>query len=625
MKKFVISIFLSTFLIFSGTALDFSIRIMPSLFIPMQEYMQPAFLGTAQVDVDLFGFLTAGVEGNYVVETPKNVTENISIFSFGAGVGGYYNPIWRLSLGGGAAFGMYQSTTKLTGVETKMNNFYMKFYGDIGLRATPTVAITATGGYVQYFGKKEPFANGPFFGLTAKMNVTLGKKGTGNCTAKVTQDDYIYPLYQQVYRTSPVCSVTVTNGESGEIRNVTVSFRSGKYTASAYKSEKVNSIRKMEKKTFELPIDFSSELLRFSDDGKLSGEIVMDYELLGKKKQSIQNVALNVKSRDSYRWGNEESIAAFISPDTPEILEYAKYVAGVARNNLTLYTGMNRNIHYAAAMMEALKLSGIKYNNDKETPYVEYHKTNKVDFIQYPVQTMNFGSGDYDDIGILLASCLEAVGVPTGFVPLDDDFIVLVSLQVRPNQVLNHFADSDGLIVDDVDVFFPLSMKNFEKGFTVARVEGEKKIKAVKKSDNLLVYVDTEDAWMIYPPAVYTESTSQLQKPQRENIEKSIRAAIADYINNELSVVIERTRKSGNSNKLGMAYVRAGRYAEARAEFQKAAAKGSVSAMNNVANVMMYEKNYAGAAAQYKKILQIDPSNKVAKKGLENANTKLGQ
>ena len=45
--------------------------------------------------------------------------------------------------------------------------------------------------------------------------------------------------------------------------------------------------------------------------------------------------------------------------------------------------------------------------------------------------------------------------------------------------------------------------------------------------------------------------------------------------------------------------------------------------MNNVANILMIEKNYSAAAAQYKRILDKDPSNTVAQKGLENANAKI--
>ena len=69
-----------------------------------------------------------------------------------------------------------------------------------------------------------------------------------------------------------------------------------------------------------------------------------------------------------------------------------------------------------------------------------------------------------------------------------------------------------------------------------------------------------------------------------------------------------------------MALVRAGRYSEAKREFQKLS---TVSAMNNTANILMIEKNYSGAAAQYRAVLAKDPNNRTAQKGLENANSKL--
>ena len=44
--------------------------------------------------------------------------------------------------------------------------------------------------------------------------------------------------------------------------------------------------------------------------------------------------------------------------------------------------------------------------------------------------------------------------------------------------------------------------------------------------------------------------------------------------------------------------------------------------MNNVANILMIEKNYSAAADQYSSVLKKDPENETALKGLENANSK---
>ena len=91
-----------------------------------------------------------------------------------------------------------------------------------------------------------------------------------------------------------------------------------------------------------------------------------------------------------------------------------------------------------------------------------------------------------------------------------------------------------------------------------------------------------------------------------------------------MAVVIERAKKSGDSNKLGLAYVRAGQYSNAKTEFAKGAAANNISAMNNLGNVYMIEKNYSAAEKQYKQILAIEPNNKAALKGLENVRSALG-
>lgn len=172
-----------------------------------------------------------------------------------------------------------------------------------------------------------PVLSGPFAGLSIKFNFSTGKSARAACYADLDNYGDIYPLFQQVYRITPVTITQITNGESAEMRNVTVSFRAGKYTSSALKSEVVPVIKRM--KTFDIPlyVDFSSELLKFSENGMLSGEVVIEYELLGKKKTSVQAVSLPFSNRNTYVWGYSESLAAFVSPDTPEILEYAKMLA----------------------------------------------------------------------------------------------------------------------------------------------------------------------------------------------------------------------------------------------------------------------------------------------------------
>lgn len=648
MKK-VFSFILVTVLSLSTVfALDLSLRLTPDLLFPTEKIVKEkmvdgntvkeeistydmGFGGVFQADANLFNIMSVGLEGGFDYLRPK-MLQPISVFYGGVGVGAYYYPISRLYLGAGGAFGGYfakwmqvSEKNSSENKEYRYSDLYWRAYGEAGFRVNPSLTVSLNGGYSYFMAhnsSKSYLNKGPFAGISVKINMDVGKKGSGNVSATVEQYDDVFPVYMQLYRNSPLGVIHLTNFESAEIRDVTVSFRAGKYTASAKECAKINLLQKF--KSVEIPLmsDFSNEILNFSENGMISGEVVIEYEFLGKKKVSVENVVLNVNNRNAFVWSDAAALGAFVSPDTPEVLEFAKYCAGVARNNL--YTGMNRNIQFAASIFEGLRAGGITYSGDALTPYVTYHTGFELDSVQYPLQTMNCLSGDYDDLGILFAACCESVGIPTALIPYDDDFLVLVALDVKPNQAGNHFSDAASVLTDDKDVYFALSMKEFEKGFTVSRKTGAKILKeCLADTTGKYEYINIHDAWTLYPPVVYSNGTSTFETPNQVILEKETKAAISDYIATELETVISTARQSGNDNKLGVALVRAGKYTEAKEAFNRAAKTGSLSAMNNIANVLMYEKNYSAAAAQYSKVLDKDPKNKIAIKGLENAKGKL--
>ena len=137
---------------------------------------------------------------------------------------------------------------------------------------------------------------------------------------------------------------------------------------------------------------------------------------------------------------------------------------------------MNANLQYAIGIIEGLRLIGMDYSEDNVTPYATFHYDTELDSIQYPLQTLQCLSGDYDDLGILVCSCLQTINVPTGYIPYDDDFIVLVKLNMGAKQALNNFASTEGLVIDyDADeVYLALSMKNLAKGFTASYKAGSR-------------------------------------------------------------------------------------------------------------------------------------------------------
>lgn len=638
MKKLFISVLSLCILVSSVSAVDMVFKAEPNVIIPLKDLYNVAPGISASAEFDLFNLLSVGVEGGYSNEKPKSVDGAMNFISGGLNISGYYNPISRLYVSAGAGAGVYNFITSIKkksqddnsdghgGVDSTkpFSDIYYKAFAEVGFRVNPSFTISAAGGYKQFFCSGTDFLSGPYAGISFRYNVAVGNKSqSSDVRIRVEQDTPIFPVYSSVYSTEPFGTIILRNEEGAELRNVHVSFRAGKYTTGTKECAVIGRLNR--RTSIEVPLyaDFSDEILKFSENGKISGEVVVDYELLGKKMSVVKTAVVDVYNKNAFLWGDSTGLAAFISPDVPEIAAYAKEITGITRANL--YTGMNANLQYAAGLVEGLALSGINYSNDKVTPYTSFYNGTELDSIQYPLQTLQCLSGDYDDLGILLASCLQTVNVSTGFIPMQDDFLVLVWLNMPASQALSNFATTDGLIIDEDldDICIALSMAHLEEGFTKCFAAGCDAVEKIfSDEENYYEFIDTTDAWTSYKPVVYSNGSS-VDSPKQDELVKKTEAAIKAYISSDIEAVIARAKESGDSNKIGVALVRAGRYSDAKKEFQKAATKGSTSAMNNVANILMIERDYAGAAAQYKKVLEKSPENKTALKGLEDATSKL--
>ena len=615
---------------FKLEAAEYTFTITPAVNYPFDENISLGFSGFLQSDINLFNFMTIGFEGNYSLFKPTGFIKPMQLYGGGAGLGFYFYPFSRLYTGIGGGFGLnsgYVNVREDGGVYNTYNpiGFYYRGYAELGFRFSPSFVLTATGGYLSYVKTDfSNFNNGVYGGIGIKIIKSTGiKKASKSVSVSLEQYDDINPSFSRIYRDNECGMITITNHESAEIRNVHIYFDADKYTNSLIECGTIKRLNRFKNAQIPLYIDFSDAIMTFTEDGLIPGSVIIEYEFLGKKNRIEQNVSLKVRNRNAFIWSDLASLSTFISSETPEIQNFAKSVAGVARNQLA--TGMNRNFQFAAAMFVALRCAAINYSEDTLTPYIDYHTTEEVDSILYPLQTMECLGGDYDDLGILLMSLLESQGISCAYMATAEDFVVFVDLNMKPNSVSNHFADEASVFIDyDAEkVYLPLSMANFENGFTKSRINGAKVLEeALNDEYGDYEFILVEDAWTVYKPVVYNIASKNIPKPSSTLIANQLDIAIKNYIISDLNPIVSRVEQTGDTNKLGVALVRAKRYTEAKEAFAKT---NSVSAMNNIANIFVIEQNYEEAANQYNKVLEIDPENKTALSGLESLKTKLEQ
>jgi len=542
--------------------------------------------------------------------------KSVNIYTAAGGIGLYYFPLSRLFTRIDASIGTYVPSLE---ENTGYFGLYWRVSGEIGFRITPDFTVAANIGYRSYhLSEGELFISGLYTGLTAQLSIHAGKS-TNRETVGVSLEQYepVYPAFMRLYQTNAIGSLVIRNNENAEIRDVRVSFRASPYTASEFPCGTVPFVARGRGIVLPLLADFSGDILRFSDKGRILGEVVIRYKFLGKEMEAARSVILATNNRNMVTEGDAAALAVFISPTSPETVDYAKFIAGLARNDRRL--GHNANFQYAIWLLEGLRASGVILGgtfSDKAEA-------------QFPAETLSFRSGSSRDLALLVAGCLESVGIPAAFVQMENDFLVAVSLNINSTAAETLFSGAGTnaggkiLIIDD-KVWLPLSMAAFNEGFTAAWMRAVTVLNDTFKAGKTADFVIIEDAWSVYPPAPLPEQGGRIVRTDANAAAREVNRAMSLYISQDIQPLLNQvlTRVSAAPtaalhNRLGILQVRAGRTADGKASYERAAGMGSVPAMTNRGNLALSEKDYAAAERWFRQALSRDAKNSSALRGLE--------
>lgn len=632
-RRNVLILILGMVLFFRVSAVELTFKLTPTSIFPFfssgnDKYAIAgggAFLDTGATFFDLFN---VGPEFGALF-VPKQNSEELEsghdallmMFPLGGHAEAVFYPFSRLALTAGVAGG---ACIGYTNGSVHYAPWY-RGYGELAFRLNPQWELALNASWFDY-QYDSWWGNPGAAGVTAGISVQYKfdtEKVSGEVNGTVQQDESVFPLFYTIYKNNPVGTVTVTNNETAEIHNVVVKFRAGNYTSSELECGRIKQIRKHHSEDIALYADFSDAILQFSEAGKIPGELVIEYELLGQKRTAVSQVIIPVYNRNQVRWTDAAVIASYISSNSQEVLELSKYLVGIGRNHLR--SGLNRNMQFAMYLYEGIRLAGIECSADPSTPYIPSHLDPSVlDYIQYPFQTLLYKTGDDDDIGILYLALLESVGIKSAFIPMDDDFVVLIDLGITTAKAENLFDGFDRLMVIDGEAWIALSMSALREGFVNSWYKAVVALQQATKAGVELNLVDLEQAWQSYPPAGFSSGETINVKPVEADVTAAVETDVARYITAEfgpqIAAIQAQIKTEGPSaalyNTLGLLYVRAGMYSSAIPVYEQSAALGSAAAMSNLGNIAVLQKRFEEAKKWYEKALVIEPDNKSAQKGL---------
>lgn len=647
MKKVLTAFFTAVVMAGAGHAMDFSVDVNPGMVFPSGKCADtlkgPAAGADLAFNFHILDRFTVGPEFGFDYIIKDGDPSYVMDFAPGVKIGMYMYPWGQFGFGVNAAAGIHFASYDYPGEKNASGTGYKEGREPAGLsvcnpyiraevsanyRLNSSLSVGLRGGYViDFFDGHDfddgfsPFMAGPELGVGIRYSFS-NVKPENRVEAETVQDAPVFPVLMSIYKDVEFGSITVSNMEGVEIKNVRVYFKAAPYTSSTYFCGKAKRIPKGKTYTFPLKAEFSKELAKFADDGSFPGEITVKYNYMGDERTITRSTLVTTYNRNAMNWSDPNGLAAFVCPTDETVLELAKHAGSIAKSNQR--TGFNSKLQSAIYMAELFNTLGLSRVTDKATPYSSMHlNTSKNDSIQYPFQTFQYMSGDSDELAIVLASLLQAVSVDCALIPLNNDMIVAVELGMTSKAVGAIFENPDLLVLIGDEYYLPLSINSIGKGFNESWKAAAASLKQ-EMAKKIPDFVVLKDAWQIFPSLemsarrnVVKPSASTLVARGSRELETFMAENLRPKIKTYEALVSSGKAKDEDRISLGLLYVRTGEINSASIVFKNLADKGNISAMNNLANIYILQKDYASAEKWYKQVLENDKDNSVAKNGLD--------
>lgn len=621
----------------------FWIQAMPVLTVPLGESASYFTLGgggsiTGEYRLPFLPMLAARalIEYGYY---PIPAGQSTSFTSAGAGVGFAYNFIPNLGVklyaDGGATYGFFNST-----LEGYWNPF-VKTGLDVYASFPPGLMISLGGAFLYQVGL--------YMGVGATVGVSVGlgnpvtvqkfapasakplrekpqplksttKPGAGLELSQLNIQD-IYPVFHKFYDDHPIGTAVLHNWEKTPVQNVKVSVWIKEYMNDPKEVAGPAAIESGQDATVDLFALLKKDVLGNTEDTKVAASLAVKYTLNGKEitKDSVQTI--RILKRNSLTWDDDRKAAAFVTPNDPTAVKFAKNVASMVSGKGN--TSVEPNIRLAAALHNALTLYGLTYTDDPVATLNSDAKT--VDYIQFPQQTLDYRSGKCSDFSALYASMFEALGLQTAFITIPGHIYMAVALSISPDDARASFTHKDDLIIRDNTVWLPIEITLREGGFVKAWQLGAKEWRENLAKNQAVLY-PVREAWKVYEPVGFSAGVSDIKIPAADQLVKAYAADLDAFVKGEMgqqelalqTAVNKATTQANKSkalNKLAILHSRFGLYSQAQKEFEQVLAKEDyLPSLINLGNIYFMQDNNEKALEYY---------NRAAKKAPKNATVLL--
>jgi tetratricopeptide (TPR) repeat protein len=566
-------------------------------------------------------FLRPAVDLSYAF-LPVPAETSLSLFGIGLGIELLMEPAKRLhvtaSLTGGGYYGFFNTSlfnAEGIAIENQQGGGGLISAGaGIGYYLSPALKLGAKLRYSHYIG----FTGG----IQATLEAAIDLDGFTRKTRLETPGfNRLFPVQYKYYDNHPVGRVVISNNERFPIRDVTVSVYAKQYMDEPKVSKTVENLKPGGSTEVDLYILFNNSILNLTESEKISAQIVVSYELNGRRQSLDTSHTLDVQNRNAITWDDDRKAAAFVTPKDEEVLRFAKQIAGLVRTEGP--AAVNLNLRMGMGMFEALCAYRLNYVVDPNTlPYEDAAKNTQIaDFLQFPIQTLYYKGGDCDDLSILFCSLLEAVGIETAFVIVPGHIFSAFSLNIPAEEAARIFESRDDFIYIDGETWVPVETTMVDKNFLSAMREGAAQWREYDGAGLLPMH----ENWGEFESAGTPDIVVSIVPPDYSVVAERFSLELDGFIDMELYTRVEQYRRliaSSRSpskiyNRLGVLFARFGKSEKAEVELKASFAQSEyVPGMVNLGNLYYVDGRNEDALELLTRADALQPENPTIKLSL---------
>lgn len=438
----------------------------------------------------------------------------------------------------------------------------------------------------------------------------------------------VFPVLFKYYDEHPVGTITVMNKGKIPIENLRVDFFVNQYMDGPKASAEIPFLKGGQEARLDVLALFNDTVLGISEATKVQVTMVVMATVAGEQYGFERAETLRIYDRNAISWVDDRRVAAFVTAKDPSVMRFAKNVSSAVKGAGP--QAFPDSMVLAAALHDALAAYGMSYQVDPSTPYTQFSKNESaIDYLQFPGQTLQFKAGDCDDLSILNAALLEALGVETAFITVPGHIYMAFCLGLPSADAARRFQRPGDVIVVGDKAWVPVEITLTKEGFLKAWETGAEEWRQAGAEARLY---PVHDAWSLYEPVGFSGSGSS-EPPAGSIVLDAFRTDLARLVDRELSpqeaALKARLQTAQDDarllNSLGVLYARYGQTDKAQAQFKAILAKREyVPALVNLANLRYMAADMAAARDLFARADKAQPKTPLVTLGLARSSYELG-